>query len=286
MMKTHYAIEIKPGKQVQLSKIETSAHAAETKETATAKLVTLGQQLNHLQEMLYAAGTHSLLVVLQGMDTSGKDGAIRGVMRYFNPQGCRVESFKAPSSEELAHDFLWRVHKVTPSRGVVGVFNRSHYEDVLASRVQKLVPEKVWKARYRQINNFEESLAQNNTIIVKAFLHISEDEQEKRLLAREADIEKAWKLAVNDWEQRRLWSHYQSAYEDAIGKCSTPAAPWFVLPADRKWFRNLALAELLVETLKPYEKEWRGVLDAHSKKSLEELKAYRAGELENGASKS
>ena len=286
MMKTHYAIEIKPGKQVQLSKIETSAHADETKESAAAKLIALGEQLNHLQEMLYAAGTHSLLVVLQGMDTSGKDGAIRGVMRYFNPQGCRVESFKAPSSEELAHDFLWRVHKVTPSRGVVGVFNRSHYEDVLASRVQKLVPEKVWKARYRQINNFEESLAQNNTIIVKAFLHISEDEQEKRLLAREADIEKAWKLAVNDWEQRRLWSHYQSAYEDAIGKCSTPAAPWFVLPADRKWFRNLALAELLVETLKPYEKEWRGVLDAHSKKSLEELKAYRAGELENGASKS
>jgi len=278
-MKTHYAIEAKPGKKVQLSKIETSVQTDETKESAATKLIALGERLNHLQEMLYASGTHSLLVVLQGMDTSGKDGAIRGVMKYFNPQGCRVETFKEPSSEELSHDFLWRVHKVAPSRGVVGVFNRSHYEDVLAVRVQKLVPEKVWKARFEQINNFEESLVANNTIIVKCFLHISKDEQEKRLLAREAEVEKAWKLAVSDWEQRRLWDDYQTAYEDAIGKCSTPAAPWFVLPADRKWFRNLALAEVLVETLQPYEKEWRGVLDARSKKSLEELKAYRASEL-------
>ena len=279
-MKTRYALKVQPDKKIQLSKIETSAKTDETKESAAAKLIALGEQLNHLQEMLYAAGTHSLLVVLQGMDTSGKDGAIRGVMKYFNPQGCRVETFKAPSSEELAHDFLWRVHKVAPTRGVVGVFNRSHYEDVLAVRVQKLVPDKIWKTRYERINNFEESLAANNTIIVKAFLHISKDEQEKRLLAREADIEKGWKLAVNDWEQSRLWDDYQTAYEEAIGKCSTPAAPWFVLPADRKWFRNLALAEVLVEILKPYEKEWYEVLDVRSKKSLEELKAYHAGELE------
>ena len=283
-MKTHYAIKVKPDKKFHLAEIETNTSAGLTKETASEKLTPLGEELNRLQELLYAAGTHSLLVILQGMDTSGKDGAIRGVMKYFNPQGCRVESFKAPSSEELAHDFLWRVHKVTPSRGVVGVFNRSHYEDVLAVRVQKLVPEKVWKARYDQINNFEELLTQNNTIIVKCFLHISKDEQEKRLLAREAEVEKAWKLAVGDWQQRRLWDDYQIAYENAIGKCSTPAAPWFVLPADKKWFRNLALAEVLVETLKPYEKEWHGVLDVRSRKSLEELKAYRAGELEGGIS--
>lgn len=279
-MKMNYAIPVKPGKKLQLSKIETSPHTDLTKEIASEKLAAMGEELNHLQELLYAAGSHSLLVVLQGMDTSGKDGAIRGVMKYFNPQGCRVESFKVPTSEELAHDFLWRVHKVTPPRGMIGVFNRSHYEDVVVVRVQKIVPPEIWKARYEQINNFENLLTQSNTIIVKTFLHISKDEQEKRLLAREAEIEKAWKLAVNDWEQRKLWSDYQSANQDALTQCSTPAAPWHVLPSDKKWFRNLALAEVLVEALKPYEKEWRGVLQARSKKSLAELKAYRAGKVE------
>ena len=279
-MKTHYAIKVKTDKKLQLSKFETDASGGLTKETAPEKLEKLGEELNQLQELLYAASTHSLLVVLQGMDTSGKDGAIRGVMKFVNPQGCRVNTFKVPTSEELAHDFLWRIHNVTPSRGVIGVFNRSHYEDVLVVRVQKLVPTAVWKARYDHINNFENTLAADKTIIVKAFLHISKDEQERRLLAREADVEKAWKLAVNDWRQREWWDDYQSAYQDALARCSTPAAPWFIIPADRKWFRNLALAEVLVEALRPYEGQWRGVLDKRSKKSLEELKAYRDSEID------
>ena len=275
-MKTNYAIKVNPDKKFQLSKIETSPKTDETKESAIEKLKVLGEELNHLQELLHAAGTHSLLVVLQGMDTSGKDGAIRGVMKNFNPQGCRVETFKVPISEELAHDFLWRIHQVTPPHGQIVVFNRSHYEDVLVVRVQKLAPPEVWKARYDHINNFENLLAAQNTIIVKCFLHISKDEQEKRLLAREAEVEKAWKLTVNDWEQREFWSDYQDAYQDALANCSTPFAPWFVLPADRKWFRNLALAEVLVEALKPHKKEWLEALDKRSKKSLEELKAFRA----------
>lgn len=280
-MKTNYATKVKPGKKIDLSTFETDITGGLTKEAAAKKLSVLGDELNRLQELLYSAGTHSLLVVLQGMDTSGKDGAIRGVMKYFDPQGCHVQSFKVPSSEELAHDFLWRVHKVTPERGMISVFNRSHYEDVLAVRVQNLAPEAVWKARYEQINHFEHLLAANNTIIVKIFLDISKDEQEKRLLAREADVAKVWKLAIADWEQRKLWDEFQAAYEDVFAKCSPPDAPWYIIPADRKWFRNIALAEILAETLEPYEQEWRDVLDARSKQSLEKLNAYRALELEH-----
>lgn len=272
-----YAIRVKPEKPVNLDKIDTAFIAGLDKAGGAKQLDDFGRELNRLQTLLYAAGTHSLLVVLQGMDTAGKDGAIRGVMKSFNPQGMRVESFKVPTPQELAHDFLWRIHKATPTRGMIAIFNRSQYEDVLAVRVQQLVSEDVWAKRFDRINEFEKLLAQNDTIIVKCFLHISKEEQEERLLEREAEVEKAWKLSVGDWEQRKLWKDYQQAYEDALSKCSTPHAPWFVVPSDRKWFRNLAVAQVLAEALRPHEKEWTKVLAERSKESLEELKAYRAG---------
>ncbi len=275
-MKTLLATQISEHAKIALSKIETVPPEKWEKKSAKKETDVLGDELQHLQELLYAAGTHSLLVVLQGMDTAGKDGAIRGVMKYVNPQGCRVESFKTPTSHELAHDFLWRVHKVTPEKGMIAVFNRSHYEDVLIARVKKLVSPEVWKTRFEAINNFEELLAQNNTIIVKCFLHISKDEQEERLMEREAEFEKAWKLSVADWEERKYWDDYQKAYEDVLSKCSTPNAPWLVVPADKKWFRNLAVAQAVAAALRPYADGWAGVLQARSKASVEELKAFRA----------
>lgn len=275
-MKPLLATRITENEKVTLSKIETDPPEKWDKKTALKETDVLGEELRHLQELLYAAGTHSLLLVLQGMDTAGKDGAIRGVIKYVNPPGCRIESFKTPSAQELAHDFLWRVHKVTPEKGMIAVFNRSHYEDVLIARVKKLAPDDVWKTRYEAINNFEKLLAQNNTIIVKCFLHISKDEQEERLMAREAEFEKAWKLAVADWEERKFWDDYQKAYADALSKCSPSTAPWLIVPADKKWYRNLVVAQALVEALKPFEKGWAGVLHARSKASVAELKAFRA----------
>jgi PPK2 family polyphosphate:nucleotide phosphotransferase len=210
------------------------------------------------------------------MDTSGKDGAIRNVLLNVNPQGCRVESFKVPTEEELAHDFLWRVHKVAPRKGMLGVFNRSHYEDVLVVRVHKLVPEQVWKARYEQINAFERLLADNGTIILKFFLHISKQEQEQRLLDREKEVDKAWKLAAGDWRERAYWDDYQKAYEDALTRCNRDYAPWYIVPANRKWFRNLAISEALVATLKEYRGEWRAALKKMSERRRAELAALRA----------
>jgi PPK2 family polyphosphate:nucleotide phosphotransferase len=211
------------------------------------------------------------------MDTSGKDGAIRSVLDAVDPQGCRVESFKVPTAEELAHDFMWRVHAVTPRKGMIGVFNRSHYEDVLVVRVHELVPEKVWRARYDHINHFERLLADSDTLILKFFLHISKKEQEQRLLEREQDVTKAWKLSAGDWRERERWDEYQRAYEDAIERCSTDAAPWYVVPANRKWFRNLAIAEVLVDTLEHYQDDWRAALKKLSEERLAELAAFRAG---------
>jgi len=187
--------------------------------------------------------------VLQGMDTAGKDGTIRRVMSGINPRDCRVVSFKAPSQEELDHDFLWRVHRECPRRGEIGVFNRSHYEDVLIVRVRGLVKKEVWSARYDQINRFEQHLAENGTRIVKFFLHISKAEQKERLEARLADPSKNWKMNPTDLEERKLWDDYQRAYEDAISRCSTAHAPWFIIPADKKWFRDLAVSSIMVEML-------------------------------------
>jgi PPK2 family polyphosphate:nucleotide phosphotransferase len=272
-----YAHKISSGDNVNLGKYDPAANGGVSKEEGIARLAELSKQLDVLQEQLYAAGTHSVLIVLQGMDTSGKDGTIRSVFDAVDPQGCRVESFKVPTEEELAHDFLWRVHRVTPRKGMIGVFNRSHYEDVLVVRVRGLAPEPVWRARYEQINNFERLLADNGTIIRKFYLHISRDEQAQRLREREADTTKAWKLSAGDWRERERWDEYARAYEDALAKCSTDAAPWYVVPSDRKWFRNLAIAEILVETLHPYQADWSAALQKMSSERLAEIAAYRAG---------
>ncbi|HEX6552584.1 MAG TPA: PPK2 family polyphosphate kinase [Ktedonobacteraceae bacterium] len=239
------------------------------------ELQRLGEDLSDLQELMAAAQHQSLLMILQGMDTSGKDGTIRHVFNRINPQGCYVHAFKAPTEEELAHDFLWRAHKATPRKGFLAIFNRSHYEDVLIVRVHNLVPESVWSRRYEEINHFEKLLANNNTIILKFFLHISYDEQERRLLAREQDIDKAWKISADDWVERRYWDDYQRAYEDALSKCSTEEAPWYIVPANHKWYRNLAVAHLLVETMSKYKDEWKSQLEERGRKELEILKKMR-----------
>ncbi len=223
---------------------------------ASAELEKLSEELSQLQQLLAAAQHHSLLMVLQGMDTSGKDGTIRQVMAHVNPQGCEVRSFKGPAPREQAHDFLWRIHRVTPGRGMISIFNRSHYEDVLVVRVHNLVPEKIWRRRYSAINNFEQMLAENDMIILKFYLHISNQEQEARLLARQEEKTKAWKLSAADWAERQYWNDYQAAYEDALSKCSTDEAPWYIVPANRKWYRNLLVARTIVQTLRPYKKEW------------------------------
>jgi PPK2 family polyphosphate:nucleotide phosphotransferase len=238
----------------------------------------LGDELNELHEIMQAAQHHSLLMILQGMDTSGKDGTIRHVLGRVNPQGCHVFSFKVPTEEELAHDFLWRIHKVTPGKGLMSIFNRSHYEDVLVARVHNLVPEAVWSRRYKEINHFEKLLADNNTIILKFFLHISADEQERRLLEREQNKDKAWKITADDWVDRQRWEDYQRAYEDALSKCSTDFAPWNIVPANHKWYRNLSIAHVLVETMRPYKDEWKAQLELRGQRELEKLKQLRAAQ--------
>jgi PPK2 family polyphosphate:nucleotide phosphotransferase len=271
-----YAHAVKPGSKVDLSDFNPDEDSGLDKERGRALLADLNTELDALQEELYAAGQHSVLVVLQGLDTSGKDGTIRRVFQNVDPLGCRVESFKVPTEEELAHDFLWRVHRVTPRRGQLTIFNRSHYEDVLVVRVHNLVAEEVWKARYAQINHFEELLAANNTLIFKFFLHISKDEQKQRLLAREQDVHKAWKLSAGDWKEREHWDAYQRAYEDALSACSTSVAPWYIVPADRKWHRDLAVAHTLVEALRPYRASWAAALEQMSQARLADLAAYRS----------
>ena len=240
--------------------------------SADAELQHLSDELSELQELMTAAQHHSLLIILQGMDTSGKDGTIRHVLSHVNPQGCEVHSFKAPTQEELSHDFLWRIHKVTPPKGIIGIFNRSHYEDVLVVRVHKLVPEEVWSRRYAEIDHFEKLLANSGTILLKFYLHISNDEQERRLLAREQDKDKAWKLSASDWAERKYWKDYQVAYEDALSKCSTKEAPWYIVPANHKWYRNLAIAQTIAHTMHQYKDEWKADLEKRGQRELEELK--------------
>ncbi|HEY7126596.1 MAG TPA: PPK2 family polyphosphate kinase [Ktedonobacterales bacterium] len=244
------------------------------KEVESRLLPQLAERRERLQEMLYAAQQQSVLIILQGMDTSGKDGTIKHVMSGVNPSGCRVWNFKAPSEEELSHDFLWRVHRAAPPLGMIGIFNRSHYEDVLIARVRHFVPPKVWKKRYQQINDFEEMLSENGVLIFKFFLHISKEEQEERLLAREEDPIKAWKIAVSDWQERVYWDEYIEAYEEALGKCSTSWAPWHIVPANKKWYRNYVVAEALIEGLEPHARGWEKALKERGERSLSELRVY------------
>lgn len=248
-----------------------------TREDVAAALPDLRTELADLQELLYAAGTHSVLVVLQGMDTSGKDGTIRNVMEPVNPIGVTVTPFKVPTKKELAHDFLWRVHRETPPLGMLGIFNRSHYEDVLIVRVHGLAPPAVWRKRYRHIVEFERVLTDSNTILLKFFLHISKAEQEERLLDREADVNKAWKLAVGDWKEREHWRDYIRAYEDALSETSTSHAPWHVIPADRKWLRDHVVSRAIIETLRPYRKGWTVKLEKIGESAKLELDAFRKG---------
>ena len=212
----------------------------------TAQLIS---RLDELQERLFANGNRAVLIILQGMDTSGKDGTIKSVMSGLNPQGCKVVAFKAPSSEELGHDFLWRVHQKAPSKGQIGIFNRSHYEDVLITRVHGLVSDKIVKQRFNQIKEFEELLHENGTTILKFFLHISKDEQKERLEERIRNPEKRWKFNEGDLEERKLWKEYMDAFEDMMAATSTDHAPWYLVPANRKWYRNLVVADRVVEAL-------------------------------------
>ena len=244
---------VSPDKKVNLGKFDPAdTFGHEDDQKTAAKLEKTLKRLDELQDLLYAEKKHALLVVLQGMDASGKDGTIRHVMSGVSPQGCSVTSFKEPNSEELAHDFLWRVHKAVPQKGMIGIFNRSHYEDVLVVRVHKLVPKEIWKARYDEINRFERNLEEDDVKILKFFLHISKEEQERRFQQRLHDPRKKWKYSKADPRERKRWDDYVDAYEAVLSRCNTEYAPWFIVPSDHKWFRNIAISRIIVETLEDF----------------------------------
>jgi len=248
------SLRVRPGSRARLGRRQPDATHGFDKVSAQEATKQELDRLATLQDRLWAEGRRAVLVVLQGIDSAGKDGVINKVMEAFNPQGCPVTSFKVPSTEELAHDYLWRVHQHVPKKGEIGIFNRSHYEDVLIVRVHGLVPKRTWSKRYAQINDFERLLTENGTTIVKFFLSIDRDEQRARFQARHDDPTKRWKFSMGDLEERKLWDDYQAAFEDALTKTSTDWAPWFVIPANRKWFRDLAVATILgdrIGALKP-----------------------------------
>jgi PPK2 family polyphosphate:nucleotide phosphotransferase len=243
-------IRVVPGSPASLAHRDPGDQLGMTDKAAAAEMHRdLLERLQALQNRLWAEHRRSLLLVLQGMDASGKDGTIRKVLSGVNPQGCRVSSFKAPLGAEAAHDYLWRIHEVCPAHGEMAIFNRSHYEDVLAVRVRALVPKPVWRRRFRHIREFERMLVDEGTTVVKVFLHISPDEQRKRLQARIDDPEKRWKFRKADLDDRALWDRYADAYEEALTETSTDAAPWLVVPADRKWVRTVAVSSVLVDAL-------------------------------------
>lgn len=252
-MATEFSKElaVRPGHKVKLSKWDPDDTLGwdknhEMKESL-AKAI---ERLDSFQYRLYAEKKRAVLLIFQGLDAAGKDGTIRHVMSGVDPQGCVVRSFKVPTAEEAAHDFLWRVHKVVPEFGEIGVFNRSHYEDVLVVRVHNLVPKQVWSRRYAQINNFESMLSENNVKILKFFLHISKDEQKKRFMERIDDPDKRWKISDADFKERKYWDDYTAAYEQALERCNSAEAPWYIIPANKKWFRNLAVSHIIDEKLK------------------------------------
>jgi len=242
---------VKPGMKVKLSDWDPNdtSEFKGNKDEGETETEKMKLKLGELQEVLFAEHKHKVLVVLQAMDTGGKDGAIRHVFERVNPQGTQVANFKEPSAEELDHDYLWRVHGQVPAKGDIVIFNRSHYEDVLVVRVHNLVPPDVWKQRFDQINAFEEILAENGTTILKFYLHIDKDEQKRRLQARLNDPNKHWKFRKGDLEERKLWGEYMQAYEEVLNKTSTAAAPWIIVPANHKWYRDLVISTILVNTL-------------------------------------
>ncbi len=262
--KNHSALDperlfrIEPGSQVRLQDHDPDFHENPypTDHKLGGQLARDLQRMAQLQERLYAEHRRSLLIVLQAMDAGGKDGTIKHVMSGLNPQSCRVASFKKPAGLEAERDYLWRIHRVAPAQGEIVIFNRSHYEDVLAARVHKLVPKPVWKRRYRQINHFEQHLVENGTEILKFFLNISNAEQKERFQERLDNPEKHWKLSYADFEERKRWEEYMEAFADALEACSASYAPWYVIPANRKWFRNYAVARIIVEKLESMDPQF------------------------------
>jgi PPK2 family polyphosphate:nucleotide phosphotransferase len=241
---------VEPGDRMRLADVDPEeSEGYQRKKDVAEELRRHRDRIADLQARLYGEQQRSLLIVLQAMDTGGKDGTIKGVFQGVNPQGCQVWSFKAPSNEEAAHDFLWRYHQKAPPKGMIHIFNRSHYEDVLIVRVKDLVPESVWRARYEAINQFEYALTADGVTVLKFFLHISKDEQKRRLESRLQDPDKRWKFSSNDLKERAHWEDYQAAFEDAVNECSTAYAPWYVVPANKKWYRNLVVARTIADTL-------------------------------------
>lgn len=270
-----YAHRIDGTEKIRLKDFKADDTRGIAREEGEREAQALAAELVELQELLYAASDRSVLIVLQGRDTSGKDGTIRFLTSPLSASGCDVASFKTPVGEELTHDFLWRVHKETPGKGEMRIFNRSHYEDVLVVRVHNFVPENVWKKRYEHINNFENMLSDAGTIILKFYLHIDAEEQEERLHKREQDATKFWKLSVGDWQEREHWDAYTEAYEAVMNKCSSARAPWYIVPANKKWFRNLAVARAIAEALRPFKDDWLRVLEARGAKELQTIKEFR-----------
>ncbi|MGC2657706.1 MAG: polyphosphate kinase 2 family protein [Bryobacteraceae bacterium] len=249
-MKDREAFRVAPGSSVKLKDFDPHfADKHETKHSALPKVEGCQRRMDELQFRLYAEQRRSLLICLQAPDAGGKDGVVRHVIGSMNPQGCRVVSFKQPSPVELAHDFLWRIEQQVPKRGEVVIFNRSHYEDVLIVRVHDLVPKNVWSKRYEQINDFERRLVANGTHILKFFLHISKEEQLERFKQRLDDPARRWKISEADYTEREYWASYEKAYEELLSKCSTDDAPWFIIPSDHKWFRDLAMSQIIVQTM-------------------------------------
>jgi PPK2 family polyphosphate:nucleotide phosphotransferase len=249
-------IKIKPNQRVKLAEIDPEDTGGLEKQMGKGILAKNIERLTELQEVLYAEGKHALLVVLQAMDAGGKDGTIRSIMSGVNPQGVSVTSFKAPTAEELAHDFLWRIHKPVPPRGMIGIFNRSHYEDVLVVRVKNLVPKAIWQTRYDHINNFEQLLVESGVTILKFYLHISKEEQKKRLQSRLDQPEKHWKFNPADLGERERWDDYMQAFEDVFEKCSTKTAPWYIVPANKKWYRNVVISETIIKALESLDMKY------------------------------
>jgi PPK2 family polyphosphate:nucleotide phosphotransferase len=250
------AESLRPGKKFALGDIDPASVGGLNKEEAALTTETNIKAIDELCYRLYAEGRRSLLIVLQGMDTAGKDGVIRKVLSGVDPVNCRVTAFKRPTTEELRHDFLWRIHKAVPPHGDIGIFNRSHYEDVLAPRVHHMVAESEWKSRFDRINDFERLLTNAGTTIVKIFLHISRDEQRRRLQARLADPQKRWKFEQGDLVERKLWDEYQQAYEDLLIKCNSDHAPWYVVSANHKWYRDYVVSGVLRETLEAMDPQF------------------------------
>jgi PPK2 family polyphosphate:nucleotide phosphotransferase len=242
-------LRVRPGSKISLANVDPNETHGRTKPGSATELEKGLARLTDLQDRLWAEQRHPVLIVLQGIDAAGKDGSVRHVMGAFNPMGCTVTSYKVPTPIELAHDYLWRVHQRAPGKGEIAIFNRSHYEDVLVVRVHDIVPKKVWSKRYDQINAFEELLASSGTTIIKFFLWIDQDEQKARFQSRLDDPDKRWKFRLGDLAERKLWDSYVAADEDILRRTSTAAAPWYVIPANRNWFRNLAIADIVADTL-------------------------------------